>query len=144
MIYCKTLSEFDSIIKKPSLTVVDFYADWCGPCKQIAPKFEQLSTKFPSVNFVKVNVDEAKEIASKYSVRAMPTFLFFKNGTKVNEVVGADIYKVESIIAISDTKFQGKGYTLKGKVVENQGGDRTTFYMIAGVVGLLVYLHLTK
>ncbi|KAJ3192286.1 Cytoplasmic thioredoxin isoenzyme 2 [Irineochytrium annulatum] len=80
------------------LTVVDFNATWCGPCKAIAPRFDQLSERHPGVNFLKVDVDEQSGIAGTYSVRAMPTFLFFKNGSKVDEVVGADIGKVESLV----------------------------------------------
>jgi thioredoxin 1 len=78
--------------------VVDFFADWCGPCKMIAPKFEELSQQFKEVTFVKVNVDEAgvsaawlQDIASQCRVRSMPTFHFYKSGTKVNELIGANL-----------------------------------------------------
>lgn len=71
--------------------VVDFYADWCGPCKRIAPDIEQLSEKNQTVIFLKVNVDTEEEIASKYDVSSMPTFMFFKDGNKVGEVIGANL-----------------------------------------------------
>ncbi|KAJ3003097.1 UNVERIFIED_CONTAM: hypothetical protein HDU68_005883, partial [Siphonaria sp. JEL0065] len=79
------------------LTVVDFTATWCGPCKQIAPRFETLASQYPDANFLKVDVDELKEIAGRYQVSAMPTFIFFKNGEKLDQVVGAEIQKVEAL-----------------------------------------------
>lgn len=69
------------------------YADWCGPCKQIAPTFEALSTKFSKPNritFAKVNVDNQKEIAQMYSVRAMPTFKILRNGSVIETIQGAN------------------------------------------------------
>lgn len=69
------------------------YADWCGPCKTIAPAFESLSTKYSKpkkITFCKVNVDNQREVAQKYSVRAMPTFLILHNGSVVNTIQGAN------------------------------------------------------
>jgi thioredoxin 1 len=60
-----------------------------GPCKQIAHRYEQLSKQFPQVQFLKVNVDDNSDISGEHGVRAMPTFLFFKSGKKIDEVVGA-------------------------------------------------------
>ncbi|CAH1251879.1 thioredoxin-like protein 1 [Branchiostoma lanceolatum] len=77
------------------LVVVDFYADWCGPCQKIAPFFNQLSSRYPTVVFVKVNVDQCQLTASSNGVRAMPTFLFFRNKTKVDQLQGADQNKLE-------------------------------------------------
>ncbi len=87
-------SEFDKETSGNKLVVVDFYAQWCGPCKVIAPRFEQLSAKYPNVSFVKVDVDVAKDVAQSQGVRAMPTFKLYKNGKQLEEVVGADINKV--------------------------------------------------
>jgi len=78
------LNEFSS-----SLLVVDFFATWCGPCQQIAPFFEQLSNRYPSVVFAKVDVDKCPSIAASQSVNAMPTFLFFFNKMKVDTQRGA-------------------------------------------------------
>jgi thioredoxin len=71
-------------------TVVDFFAEWCGPCKMISPYIGQLEKEFPNVQFVKVDVDELEEVASLNNITAMPTFIFFRNGQKVHEFRGAD------------------------------------------------------
>ncbi|CAM9494955.1 unnamed protein product [Hapterophycus canaliculatus] len=71
------------------LVVVDFYADWCGPCKQIAPVYQAMAKEFPKAVFLKVNVDSNKEAAQKYAVQSMPTFLLMKNGKTVDEIKGA-------------------------------------------------------
>ena len=70
----------------------------CGPCRFVAPHFEKLAEEFPDVIFVKVDVDEMNKIAEKCGVRAMPTFQFFKNGEKMQEVMGADITKVKTLV----------------------------------------------
>lgn len=87
---------FETEVKSDKLTVVDFFADWCGPCQVIAPKFIELSQANPGVNFLKVNVDKGEVIAEKYAIEAMPTFLFFKGGKKVDGVIGADLKSIES------------------------------------------------
>ena len=71
------------------LVVVDFTASWCGPCRIMAPVFADLAKKFPNAVFLKVDVDELKPIAEQFSVEAMPTFLFIKEGDVKDRVVGA-------------------------------------------------------
>lgn len=75
------------------LVVVDFTATWCGPCKQIAPEFVKLSEKPENKNviFLKVDVDEAEDVSSYCGVNCMPTFIFYKNGVKVDEFSGANL-----------------------------------------------------
>uniref|UniRef100_A0A8D8QC55 Thioredoxin-like protein 1 n=1 Tax=Cacopsylla melanoneura TaxID=428564 RepID=A0A8D8QC55_9HEMI len=80
------------------LVVVDFTASWCGPCQRIAPIFEQLSRKYPNAAFFKVDVDQNQELAAAQGVSAMPTFIFFKNKTKVDRIQGADPNSLESKI----------------------------------------------
>ncbi|MEK6908671.1 MAG: thioredoxin [Nanoarchaeota archaeon] len=79
---------FDAVISKGS-TIVDFYADWCGPCKIMAPAFEKASTKVSSVKFAKLNVDGAQDIAIRYGVMSIPSTIAFKNGQAVDMRVGA-------------------------------------------------------
>lgn len=76
------------VLEAESLVMVDLYADWCGPCKMMAPIIDALSVKNPDVKFCKVNIDEAMEIAQSYRVAAVPTFLFFKGGQVVDKIVG--------------------------------------------------------
>jgi len=87
----KSKVAFDEAVKASSkLVVVDFFATWCGPCKVISPKVDQMSKEHEDVDFYKVDVDELNDVAAEQGIRAMPTFLFFKDGEKVEEVVGAN------------------------------------------------------
>lgn len=81
-----------------SLVVVDFGATWCGPCKMIAPVYDDMSTEseFSNVVFLKVDVDEMPEIAQRYQVMAMPTFLFIKNSIVAERFSGASIDKLRA------------------------------------------------
>lgn len=71
------------------VTLVDFYADWCGPCKVIAPIVAELANELQGQAVVgKINVDDAQEIATKYNVSSIPTLIVFKNGTEIKRAVG--------------------------------------------------------
>nr|CAB3267399.1 thioredoxin-like protein 1 [Phallusia mammillata] len=80
------------------LIVIDFHALWCGPCKMIAPKFNQLSLQYPDVAFLKVDVDKCEDTARQYQVTAMPTFKFEHQGKILATFSGADGTKLESKI----------------------------------------------
>lgn len=81
-------AEFDVIVKS-GVVLVDFYADWCGPCKMIAPVLEELSATYAGkATIIKVNVDEEQGIAQRYGVMSIPTLILFKDGEKVKQVVG--------------------------------------------------------
>jgi thioredoxin len=82
--------DFDQEVLKSSLpVVVDFWAPWCGPCKQIAPVVDKLSEEYKGkLKFCKVNVDENHDTASKYHVMSIPTLIFFKKGQVVEQTVG--------------------------------------------------------
>lgn len=93
-----TVSALEELLKQNKHVFVDFYADWCGPCRMITPIVENLSITNGHVTFVKVNVDEGQDLARKYGVSAMPTFLAFTDGVKVAEVIGADKGGIERAI----------------------------------------------
>ncbi|KAK3845930.1 MAG: thioredoxin-like protein, partial [Linnemannia gamsii] len=78
--------------------VVDFFAEWCGPCKTLAPMLVNLEMKHKPTIFAKVDVDEAGDVAAKYEVKAMPTIVFFVEQKEVGRVVGADVAQIQSLI----------------------------------------------
>lgn len=81
---------FDAeVINCGGVVVVDFYADWCGPCKMIAPILEELSEELTGkAKITKVNVDENDELAAKFSIRSIPTLIIFKDGKEAEKIVG--------------------------------------------------------
>ena len=82
-------SNFDATISE-GVTLVDFWAPWCGPCRMVAPVVEELSKDYDGrANICKVNTDEEQDIAVKYGIRSIPTLLVFKNGEIVDQIVGA-------------------------------------------------------
>ena len=92
----------DSVLKNSGVCLVDFWAEWCGPCKVIAPVVEELAGDYEGkVKIGKVNVDDHNQVASEYGVRSIPTLLVFKNGAVVNQIVGA--VPKERITEILDT-----------------------------------------
>jgi len=92
-----TPAEFQSQVltaQDGKVKIVDFYATWCGPCKAIAPMIEKWSTNQyadANVDFFKVDVDVVGDVAREQEVSAMPTFILFKNGQKVDQIIGADL-----------------------------------------------------
>ena len=83
--------EFETEVLKSNVPVlVDFYADWCGPCHAIAPTIEALSNEFAGkVKFVKVDVNSNQEVASSYEIMSIPTIMLFENGKVEDSIVGA-------------------------------------------------------
>ncbi|OAA32324.1 Thioredoxin-like protein [Moelleriella libera RCEF 2490] len=84
--HINSAEELQALLASTTYVAVDFFADWCPPCKAIAPVFEQLAAKHSAprhLAFAKVNVDTVQSVAATYRVTAMPTFMFFKEGTQV-------------------------------------------------------------
>ncbi|KJH40481.1 thioredoxin [Dictyocaulus viviparus] len=95
------LADFQAKINSADLNrlfVVDFFADWCGPCRFIAPLFEQFSGRFSNATFLKVNVDYSPDISQHYDVRAMPTFILIKKGREMERIQGANPDALEQAI----------------------------------------------
>ena len=96
VLHVTSLTEFDALIQRTVsntnlLLVVDFTAQWCGPCKRIGPIFEEMALSYPNAVFVKVDVDRASEIASRSEIRSMPTFHFYKGGVLAKQFSGANV-----------------------------------------------------
>ena len=77
------------VIKAPGKIVVDFWAEWCGPCRMIGPLLEETASDYPDVKFVKLNVDEAPNVVQQFSVTNIPTIIVFEGGEIKHRVVGA-------------------------------------------------------
>ena len=85
-----TNTSFDELLVSEKLVIVDFWATWCGPCRMLSPLLDEVEAEMEDkVEVVKVNVDDADEIAMRYRIMSIPTLLFFKNGELVDKTVGA-------------------------------------------------------
>ncbi|KAK2606218.1 hypothetical protein QQS21_003389 [Conoideocrella luteorostrata] len=137
-------TELDALFSTTKHVVVDFYADWCPPCRAIAPIFSKLAdshSKRTQLAFAKVNVDHVKNIAQRYNVSAMPTFMFFENGVPtavevegmqgrqsvtltdaghVSMVRGADRAALEAVVQV----LAGKGKGISGKGLDNSRKEK--------------------
>ena len=85
-----TNTSFDGLLQDEKLVIVDFWAVWCGPCRMLSPVLDEIEEEMSDrITVVKVNVDDADEIAMRYRIMSIPTLLFFKNGQVVDKTVGA-------------------------------------------------------
>ncbi len=78
----------EKVINSPNTVVVDFFADWCGPCKMLSPVLEKLASINPDVDFYKVNIDDNPSLAEKFEVMSIPNVVIFKNGQAVDRSIG--------------------------------------------------------
>ena len=76
------------VLQSEKTVLVDFYADWCGPCKMLAPIIQEIANENENIKVVKVNIDEAQDLAEKYDVMSIPTTVVIKNGQEVDRTVG--------------------------------------------------------
>ncbi len=84
-----TSSNFeDEVLKSEKTVLIDFYADWCGPCKMLSPIVEEIANEDDDIKVVKINVDDAQDLAIKYDVMSIPTLVVIKNGQEANRLIG--------------------------------------------------------
>ncbi|MFQ6621768.1 hypothetical protein Gotur_002912 [Gossypium turneri] len=104
VIACHTVDSWNQQLEmgnqSKKLVVVDFTASWCGPCRFISPILVDLAKKLPNVIFLKVDVDELNTVAQEWAIEAMPTFVFLKEGTIIDKVVGARKDELQQKIAL--------------------------------------------
>lgn len=82
-------SNFDQVISSNTPTLVDFWAEWCGPCRMMHPIFTRLAKKYTKIRFARLNVDQSQSIAMRFGVQAIPTFIMFKSGLPADKMMGA-------------------------------------------------------
>ncbi|KAJ5093095.1 hypothetical protein N7456_008956 [Penicillium angulare] len=87
-----SLDEYQETIKGENVTIIDFWATWNGPCRIISPAFEKMSDdpEFSGIQFYKVDADDQPDIVQQAGIRALPTFIAYKDGSKVDDLVGAN------------------------------------------------------
>ena len=126
--------------------VVDFFATWCGPCKQIAPQIAKLAAQYQNIAFLKVDVDQLKDIAAEYNITAMPTFVFLRGRKEVSRVKGADINAVhQQIIALTASidrvqqykQLGNAAYTQKQNFGEALSQYQTALSMLQSIGGFM-------
>ncbi len=87
------------ILPSKGYALIDFGATWCGPCRAIAPFFNSLKDKYPSIKFLKLDIDENQEMARKYKIESIPAFILFKDGLEKDRMIGANKVKLEEMIS---------------------------------------------
>lgn len=80
--------EYDSALKNSKSVFVDFFAEWCGPCKMVGPVVDKVSEQYDDVTFLKVNVDDFPDIAQRYGIMSIPTLLGFRDGQLTSKIIG--------------------------------------------------------
>lgn len=92
------------VLKAPGLVLVDFWAEWCGPCKALAPILADLADEYPEVRVVKVNADENRQVMEQHAVRGLPTLLLFSEGKEAGRLLGTQ--SKTRLAALIDEKLE--------------------------------------
>jgi thioredoxin 1 len=101
-----TLNELKIFSKQNKNIIIDFYADWCGPCKRLKPYFLELSTKNNNYIFLKCNVDESEQLMTHFSIKALPTVLFLTSDLQIySSVIGFDLEKITDEIQKNENEI---------------------------------------
>ncbi len=111
-----TRENIEDLVEKNDMVIIDFWAPWCGPCRQFAPIFETASEKYPDVIFSKVNTEVEKEIAAHFSIRSIPTIMVFREamlvfaqpGSIPESAIGDMIDKIKALDMDEVRKTKGK------------------------------------
>jgi thioredoxin 1 len=93
------IKKYDQFLQNNKIVFIDFYAEWCGPCKRIAPYIEDLTDIFDHINFIKIDVDKMEELSNSFKIKAMPTFVIMKNGKEESRIEGADKVKIKKLLS---------------------------------------------
>jgi thioredoxin 1 len=102
MRHITSIQELTELINKHHFIVIDFYAQWCGPCKRISPAIDDLSKERPDVMFVKVDIDDVdEELRERFMVSVMPTFIFLQQGHIIGCVEGADLNAIKEKLGLA-------------------------------------------
>lgn len=97
------IKEFNTLVENNKWVFVDFYAQWCGPCKKISPYIEELSLIYDEVVFIKMDIEANKDIeklSNNLKIESVPTFILFKNGNEYGRVIGCNKDKIKSLLNI--------------------------------------------
>uniref|UniRef100_A0A7S3YT87 Thioredoxin domain-containing protein n=1 Tax=Lotharella globosa TaxID=91324 RepID=A0A7S3YT87_9EUKA len=116
VIHINSESQFEYFLKN-GVVVVDFFAEWCGPCKMIAPVFKHLAENYKAVKFLKVDVDKQRAIAAKYEIKSMPTFKFFRDGVLTQTQSGANQQMLQSWVLSEVSSYENAGRLAKDSKV---------------------------
>ncbi len=82
-------TNFEQMVSSGTPTLVDFWAEWCGPCRTMHPIFTRMARKFKKIRFARLNIDQNQEIATRLGIQSIPIFIMFKDGNPVDKVIGA-------------------------------------------------------